>query len=348
VVSVPRTVYIVINCDVDPDREGFLDGVPHGTLTWRGLTEGIPAVKNLLHGLTDSVGREPAFTWMLRADEQIRELQGEYGWVVRTQSSLLRSLQQSGDELGWHPHFWRREAPNQPWFQELEDVDWQVGMLQRAHRDLSASFPGAIQSVRMGWAYHNNRTYAALEQLGLKVDLSALPGYRTLTGTPPRRSENLFDWYRSPRAPFWPSRSDYRRAVQGGETASRLLQVPSFVSESIPWSLVSGLQLARKTRNIGQIWSAIRRPSYCINVTARPVYFAPLAAQLRSALRRVDHGPLVFATQFHADELLPNRGRLYDIQGVRTNLAAVVRACDDTGIAARFVQACQIPALWSD
>jgi len=33
----------------------------------------------------------------------------------------------------------------------------------------------------MGWAYHNNRTYAALEQLGLKVDLSALPGYRTLT-----------------------------------------------------------------------------------------------------------------------------------------------------------------------
>jgi len=347
-VTVARTVYIVINCDVDPDREGLLDGVPHGTLTWRGLTEGIPAVKNLLHGLTDSAGREPVFTWMLRADEQVQELQGEYGWVVRTQGSLLRSLQQSGDELGWHPHFWRREAPHQAWFQELEDVDWQVDMLQRAHRDLAASFPGAIQSVRMGWAYHNNRTFAALEQLGLKVDLSALPGYRTLTASPPRRSENLFDWYRSPRVPFWPSRADYRRPVQDGETASRLLQVPSFVSQSIPWSLVSGLQLARKTRNIGQIWSAIRRPSYCINVTARPVYFAPLVAQLRSALRRGGVGPLVFATQFHADELLPNRSRLYDLQGVRANLASLVRACADAGVAAQFTQACRIPSVWSN
>ncbi len=343
-----RTAYIVINCDVDPDRAGMLDGVPHGTLTWRGLTEGIPAAKNLLHGLTDSRGREPVFTWMLRADEQVRELQGDYAWVVRTQASLLRSLQQSGDELGWHPHFWRREATQGPWFQELEDIDWQVGMLRHAHRDLAASFPGAIQSVRMGWAYHNNRTYAALEQLGLKVDLSALPGYRTLTASPPRRSENLFDWYSSPRAPFWPSRADYRRAVQGGETASGLLQVPSFVSQSIPWSLVSGLQLARKTRNVGQIWNAVRRPSYCINVTARPVYFAPLVAQLRSALRRADDLPLVFATQFHADELLPNRSRLYDLQSVRANLAALVRACADAGVAAQFAQGCHIPSVWSD
>ena len=136
--------------------------------------------------------------------------------------------------------------------------------------------------------------------------------------------------------------------MQGGETASRLLQVPSFVSASIPWSLISGLQLARKTRNLGQIWSAIRRPSYCINVTARPVYFAPLVAQLRSALRRPGGGPLVFATQFHADELLPNRSRLYDVQGVRTNLAALVRACADAGVAAQFAQACHIPAVWSN
>jgi len=347
VVSV-RTVYIVISCDADPDREGFLDGVPHDTLAWRGLTEGIPAVKNLLHGLTDSAGREPTFTWLLRADEQVRALEGEYAWVVRTHTSLLHALQQSGDELGWHPHFWRRETPQGPWFQELEDVDWQVEMLHQAHRDLATCFPGAPKSVRMGWAYHNNRTYAALEALGVTVDLSALPGYRTLTRQAPTRSENLFDWYATPRVPFRPSRADYRRPVRGGETSCRLLEVPSFVSGSIFWGLVSGLQLARKTGTVGQLWNAIRRPTYCINVTARPVFFAPLVAQLRTALRRPGGGPLVFATQFHADELLPNRSHLYDLRGVRTNIEALVRACAAARTPVRFVPACHISALESD
>ncbi len=297
-----RTVFIVISCDTDPDRVGFLDGVPHGKLAWRGMTEGIPAVKELLHGLTDSTGREPTFTWLLRADEQIRELQGEYAWVVRTHSPLLRSLQQSGDELGWHPHFWRRDTTNGRWFQELEDADWQVEMLRQAHRDLATCFPGAVQSVRMGWAYHNNRTCAALDELGVTVDLSPLPGYRTLTPHPPTRSENLFDWYSS----------------------------------------------ARKTGQVGQLWNAIRRPTYSINVTARPVFFAPLVTQLRTALRRTGNGPLVFSTQFHADELLPNRSRLYDFQGVRTNLESLLRACEESRTPVQFVQARQIYALLSD
>ena len=99
---------------------------------------------------------------------------------------------------------------------------------------------------------------------------------------------------------------------------------------------------------MGQLWNAIRRPTYCINVTARPVFFAPLVTQLRSALRRPGNGPLVFSTQFHADELLPNRSRLYDFQGVRTNLTSLVRACDEARTPVQFVQARQIYALMSD
>jgi hypothetical protein len=312
------------------------------------MTEGIPAVKELLHGVTDSAGREPVFTWLLRADEQVRQLQGEYGWVVRTHQSLLRSLQESGDELGWHPHFWRRDTKAGPWFQELEDVDWQVEMLHEAHRDLATCFPGAVQSVRMGWAYHNNRTYRALEELGVAVDLSALPGYRTLTQKPRARSENLFDWHSTPRAPFKPSRTDYRRPAREGEGSCRLLEVPSFVSTSLAWSLVGGLQLTRKTHDLAQLWQAVRRPTYCINVTARPVYFAPLVTQLRKALRRADSAPVVFGTQFHADELLPNRSALYAGASVRSNLEALLRVCHDAHTPVEFVQACRIPALSSD
>ncbi len=341
-----RTVYVVISCDVDPDRRRLLDCGSPGKLTWRGVTEGIPAVKNVVRGLTDSTGREPVFTWFLRADEQIRQLQGEYWWFVRSHPSLLRSLQDSGDELGWHPHFWRRDTENGAWFQEVEDLDWQVDMLHNAHRDHATCLPGALRSVRMGWSYHNNSTYGALEALGIAVDLSAIPGLRTFTRQPPPRGGNFFDWHPTPRAPYWPSQADYRRPAQGGEGSRRLLEVPSFVSTARVWALAGGLQLGRKTGDVAQLWYAVRRPTYCINVTGRPVFFAPLVAQLRRLLRRREDGPFVFETHFHADELVPNRSALYNLESVRTNIEALLRACREMDTPVEFVTACRIPALW--
>jgi hypothetical protein len=343
----PTTVHVVITCDVDPDRERLLDGIPPGRLTWRGATEGIPAAKDSLRGVTDDEGREPVFTWFLRADEQVRELEGAYASFVHARAPLLQSLQERGDELGWHPHFWRRTTPNGPWAQEIADVDWQVDMLRNAHRDLVACFPGTLKSVRMGWSYHNNRTFGALEDLGLVVDLSAAPGLRTLTPTSPERgSENLFDWQSTPREPFHPSRADCRRAARPGESASRMLEVPTFVSTSLPWSLVSGVQMARKTGDVAQLWRAVRRPTYCINVTARPVYFSPLVAQLRKTVRRPGTSTVVFATQLHADELVPNRSTLYRRESVRANLEALLRVCREAGARVEFVQARRVPELW--
>jgi hypothetical protein len=343
-----RTVSIVICCDTDPDRQGYLDGVPPATdgLTWRGMLEGIPALKQSLAGVTDSRGREPVFTWLLRADEQVRQMQGSYAWVPRAHGAFLRTLEQSGDELGWHPHFWRREGERGAWFQETEDLDWQVDMLERAHAELKAALPGPVRSVRMGWDYHNDRTYAALEDLGVSVELSALPGMRTFRGKPPRRSENLFDWHSTPRAPYRPSRADYRRPPRPGEGASRLLEVPNWMSTSPLWGLVSGLQLARKSRQAWQLWQAVRRPTYWIGVTARPALFAPLAAELGRMLRRGGTGPLVFATYFHPDEVLPNKSAMYSRESVRANLEAVLRACREAGVAAEFTPAGQLPALW--
>ena len=345
-----RTVYAVIGCDVDPDRLGFLDGVPQPSdgLSWRGAREGIPALKELLHGVTDEAGRAPVITWLIRADEQVRELEGHDGWFARTHEPLLRSLRASGDELGWHPHFWRRGHGTRTWYQEIEDIDWQVEMLHQAHEDLVTCLPGPPTSVRMGWAYLNNRACRALEDLGIAVEFSAIPGYRTLTARASARRENLFDWYASPRSPFRPSHADYRRPAEGTEQPGRLLEAPSFVSTSLPWALVSGVQLARKTRDPGQLWQAVRRPTYCINVTARPWLFAPLVAELRTLLRRPDGAgrPLVFVTQFHADELVLNRSRLYGIESLRTNLEAVVRVCHEAQARLEFVPARRVPTIW--
>lgn len=341
-----RSVYIVVGCDTDPDREGLVGPLPPESLTWRGVTEGIPAVKQLLHGLRDSEGREPVFTWLLRADEQVRQLCGEYAWVVGAHGDLLRDLERGGDELGWHPHFWRREPAGGAWFQEVEDVPWQVSMLREAHAALSAALPGRVRSVRMGWNYHNNETFGALEQLGVAVDFSAIPGMRTLFGRPPERRENLFDWYPTPGRPFHPSRADYRSDPQGREPAFSVLEVPSFASSSSIWGIAAGLQLARKTKSLAPLRDAILRPTYWINLTARPRLFAPLVRALRTALQRGGSAPIVFATYFHPDELLPNRSPLYELASVRTNLESLLRACAEAGTAVEFLPASQLADRW--
>jgi len=337
-----RSVYIVIGCDVDPDRAGLLD-VPAGGLAWRGATAGLPAVKALVRGVQDSRGREPVFTWFLRADDQVRQLCGSDEWFVRKHAPLLRSLQQSGDELAWHPHFWRRADQNGTWVQETDDVNWQLDMLRRAHAALVAAFPGPLRSVRMGWGYHNDRTIQALADLGITVDLSAAPGFRTLAHS--ARRDNLFDWRTTPHVPYRPSRADYRRPAAGQEQASSVLEVPGFVSTSPVWGLVSGVQLARKTGNMGQLWDALRRPTYAINVSGRPAFFAPLIAQLRRALQQQKAEDVFFVTHSHADEFVPNRSPLYTLESVRANVSAVLDACRDAGVATEFIPAHRIATL---
>jgi len=322
--------------------------VPAGTLTWRGMTEGIGRLKDSLKGLTDRTGREPVFTWLLRVDEQIQRVHGEYGWVLRAHRALLESLESSGDELGWHPHFWRYDERQGHWFQEVGDVGWQVEMLKNAHRDYVSVFPGRARSVRMGWDYHNNRTYQTLEDLGVTVDFSAIPGLRTTRGGTLARSENIFDWYPTPRQPFKPSRADYRRPARAGESTSALLEAPNFVSTSLFWGLISGLQFARKMKDPGQLWQAIRRPTYWINITGRPNLFAPLVTQLKRSLRHLDSGGAFFVTYFHPDELLPNRSSLYNLESVRTNLASILQACSRYNVEPEFIRATQIPTVWTD
>lgn len=343
--SSPRKLYIVIGCDTDPDRAGFVDGASSGTLSWRGMLEGIPRLRESVDSVVDSVGQAPVFTWLLRVDEQVRRTLGEYGSVLRTHRPFLESLESSGDELGWHPHFWRFDEKKGVWFQEAVDIPWQIDMLRAAHRDYMSVFPGRAKSVRMGWDYHNDRTLQTLDDLGVVVDFSAIPGLRTWReGTAPK-GENLFDWYATPRRPYTPSRSDYRRPASGGETAGRLLEAPNFVSSSMAWGVVSGLQFARKTGDPRQLWQAIRRPTYWISITGRPRLFAPLCGELRSSLRRGDARPIFFITYFHPDELLPNRSSLYSLESVRDNLQSLLLVCREANVKTKFIAASKIPGV---
>ena len=77
-----KTLYIVIGCDTDPDRRDFNDNISGEKLSWRGMTEGIPETKSAVSHITDYTGKKPVFTWLIRADEQIKCIYGDYGWVL--------------------------------------------------------------------------------------------------------------------------------------------------------------------------------------------------------------------------------------------------------------------------
>ena len=73
-----------------------------------------------------------------------------------------------------------------------------------------------------------------------------------------------------------------------------------------------------------------------------------MVTQLHKAIRRVGSGPIVVVTHSHADEFVPNRSRLYSLESVRTNLAALLRVCSETQTRVEFAQARRVPALWPD
>ena len=147
-----KTVYIVIGCDTDPDRKSFFADLPEDSLSWRGMLEGIPLMKKKVSEIKDSHGNKPLFSWCLRVDHQIKEYYGKYNHILETYKSFFEELEKDGDELAWHPHFFKYDPVKNDWYQEFKDVDWQVKMLQEAHADYMSVFPGRAKSVRMGFS----------------------------------------------------------------------------------------------------------------------------------------------------------------------------------------------------
>lgn len=335
-----KTVYIIIGCDTDPDRVAFLDNLPEDTLSWRGMLEGIPYTKENLKDLLDADGHPPVFSWCLRVDEQVKKVHGDYDYILKTHRDFLLGLEEAGDELSWHPHFFKFDETTKKWYQEFRDQAWQTDMLKKAYAAYQNVLPGRARSVRMGWDYHNNNTFATLQELGVEVDFSGIPGLCIKPKNENVRSVNFFDWSLSPNRPYYPAKSDYRIEAQGNEEAFTLLESPNYVSKSFIWGMISGLVLAKKMKNISQVFRALANPTYWITITGTNKYFTPLAKQLARDLNRLDK--IFFVTYFHPDELIKNNNPLYSFENLRENLKTLLTVADQKGAKVKFIKASDI------
>lgn len=330
-----RPLMVVFGCDTDPDRPDF-GGIPFDggarPQTWNGVAC-IRALRDRFDGILDDDGRPVAVTWFLRCDEQMRLSEGSYAYPVSAFADLWRRCLRSGDEIGWHPHLWRLAPDGRTWFHEVEDEDFQVRMLADAHAAFVAAL-GPPASVRMGWDYHNNATMALLSEIGVRIDLSALPHQRFAGAHDDRGASfaGFFDWSPTATLPYHPARSDYRRPGRD-EDRLDILELPQSLLRSALAGLLAEARGSLRDRSLRRFLAALKTRSAAGNLTVKtcapPLLFR---AMVRDVLRR---GEDWLVSYFHPDELLPRKGNLvnewlhraaYFDANVRSTLAEAHRA----------------------
>jgi peptidoglycan/xylan/chitin deacetylase (PgdA/CDA1 family) len=198
------TIALAVTLDVDQD--GIAYGSERDTLTWKAV-ELIPRIAELLEA------RGIRATWFVRADNQLAELYGTAAYLLETHARLWASLRAAGHALAWHPHVYRRDGDT--WLPETDGIRC-ADRLREIASELRAGGHW-FQAVRIGEAFHSNETMQALDELGLKVDSTAIPGRRRDDGV------RSFDWEPTANTPYHPSRADYRVP---GEDALAILEVP--------------------------------------------------------------------------------------------------------------------------
>jgi hypothetical protein len=329
-----KIVDLILVCDADPDRERF--GAPAckegGPLVWSGLERGIPRWREAMTEFSDAFGDQPKCSWLIRADEQIEMAMGSMGAAYLKHKSLWEACRDAGDELGWHPHYWRWTS-KACWEQESTDAIWQKQMLKKAHEQLRQHID--LKTVKTGWCFMNNLTMTTFAECGLLSDVSAMPQQRY----EPRPSRGkpyygAYDWSSTHHQPYRPDLKNYKIGTDD-LVSHNLLEVPVSVGRSRAVSAVESLVLALRRRQ----WP--KQPQEQAWVSLKITFHGLLFAQLfKGALEPVlSMDQPYLHCYFHPDELLPHDAEWrqpYGLRHVKANLKLVMKSLAARGYQVRF------------
>jgi len=346
-----KRLYVVLGSDCDPDRPHYGGGnydAPNG-LKWDGVRHGVPKARHM----ADQVGRELGIpvriTWCVRSDDQMARIHGHPAWAYRSFSEIWSDVRAAGDEIAWHAHLWRWDEDASCWFQEIEDKEWATACLTEGHEALRILLDHSLVTSRMGWEFHNDHTMQTVDALGIKYDFTAIPGWYTPGETSRGSRFHCYsDWRETPRGPYRPSVTDYRKPADDGQEALSLLEVPLSTFASNFWG---GLRTVRKAiRKRGPLglgaafrpdtWSSSPIKAY---VTIRPVIFSKLIAARLRAVEQSPDGTAILATAFHPDEFLDDdESKLYSSRHCPVNLRAIVTQAQARSIEPVFVTVAEL------
>lgn len=153
-------------------------------------------------------------TWFVRIDKQIAEVYGDSRYLFTQHARELARLRESGHQLGWHYHAYRR--CDGKWVQNLDEAQICDELLRYGEQAMHEG----LRMSRMGWGYHTQATMECIDGMGISADSSAIPrpAYPwTMT---------LCNWERTGQAPYHPSRNDFQTESPCRAENLRLLEIP--------------------------------------------------------------------------------------------------------------------------
>jgi hypothetical protein len=235
---------VILCVDTEPDRPIFGSSSfseRRGELKMRGIEYYAEKIEETVKGFEDSFGNEGKISWFLRADSMIKMILGACDYIFKEYHHQWRKFKDDNDEICWHPHTIKWEKC---WRQELDDKEWMIKMLVETYEKIPP-----VESTRMGWHYQNNEIMNTLDTLGIRRDVSALPGMNsdgrslfiklmnTANGT---TKSNVYDWSRAPKVPFHPARYDYQ-----SEGEMNILEIPITTLKGKSWVFCSNINKTR-------------------------------------------------------------------------------------------------------
>jgi len=208
---------ILINIDVEPDEREVSLG-DHSP--WVGFEKTFAYFKTVRTRL-EAVTQAPVhFNWLVRLDPQIETIYGDPAWPVTQYRHLLSELQNSGDEIGIHPHTWKWLPEIARW-KSVYDPKWVRHCFAMSFRTFKREFSRAPRICKFGDHYISGQTVSLMEEFGLDCDLTLEPGYRTVAerGRHEPGTSPVLDFRQALRFPYRPSRRNFLQA--GGHWWSR-------------------------------------------------------------------------------------------------------------------------------
>ena len=207
---------ITILLTIDVDADFFDSSISANALSfdksWKGMELGVPSLIELFNDYTGSDRSPCVATWFIRADDQIKHHFGSYSYLLDNYRDLWEGLYRINHEIAWHPHLYN----SSDWTQETNPELLRLQMKQ-SYSAVSKSLGRRLTASRIGEAFFTNEIAAILQDLGVKVDSTALPGRARNDG------ERSFDWTRTPDMPYFVSENDYSVT---GAPALNLLEFP--------------------------------------------------------------------------------------------------------------------------
>ena len=226
---------VLICIDVEPDvREVDVDA----RADWEGFEESFRLFERLRPRAEAAAGAAARFNWFLRMDPQVALAYGSAGWAAERYGARLERLRGAGDEIGLHTHAWRRVGGR--WVTDHGDQAWVNHCVSLSFEAYERAFGRPCSSFRFGDHWMNNETLELVETLGGRYDLTLEPGQRAASSLPNGGAYNgaFPDCTRVPRAPYRPSRRDFRRPCAGG-VGRGLWAIPVSTARLPPWPEVT-------------------------------------------------------------------------------------------------------------